>query len=276
LKRSNRVLLLLGVALAVVAFVGVLAVGSLGQAPVAPALENVTVVVAAQELPLGTRVSAEMLRTEERPVPQAADSFRTPEELNGSVIRRSVPAGHVLRTHDFQSATGQSDVGASLPAGLRGIAVSLDQVDGVGYLLQAGDFVDVVLTVTDDNPVVVANPRYPSEAESPLVLIDDMVNNTTVKVLVQNVQVLSVVDPNADTATNEINGVPQPAATMIAVLAVTPQQAELVRFAETTGDVSLTLRSPGDRTAGEVPTTGITLAELVARWGVLPPAPVNP
>lgn len=276
MKRSNRVLLLLGVALAVVAFVGVLAVGSLGQAPVAPAVENVTVVVAAQDLPLGTQLTNEMLKTEERPVPQAADSFRTPGELAGSVIRRSVPAGHVLRTNDFQTNTGEADISASLAVGLRGIAVSLDQVDGVGYLLQPGDFVDVVLTVTDDNPVVVPNPRYPSEAENPLILLDDMTNNTSVKVLVQNVQVLSIVDPNAANGTNEVSNVPQPLMSIIAVLAVTPQQAELVRFAETTGDVSVILRSPGDRTAGEVPTTGITLAELVARWGVLPPSPVQP
>lgn len=276
MKRSNRVLMLLGVALATVAFVGVLAVGSMGQAPAAPAVENVTVVVAAQDLGLGTRLSQDMLRTEERPVPQAGDSYRTPAELDGTVIRRSVPAGHVLRTSDFETNTGQADLSNSLAAGLRGIAVSLDQVDGVGYLMQAGDYVDVVLTVSNDNPVVVPNPRYPSESENPLILIDEMANNTTVKVLVQNVQVLSVVAPTVDPATNQVNGQAQPVASVVVVLAVSPQQAELVRFAQTTGDVSLIMRSPGDQTAGEVPTTGITLAELVARWGVLPPAPVLP
>jgi hypothetical protein len=50
----------------------------------------------------------------------------------------------------------------------------------------------------------------------------------------------------------------------------------MVRFAQISGDVSLILRSPDDRTAGEVPTSGVTLKKLVDENGVLPPAPVAP
>lgn len=63
---------------------------------------------------------------------------------------------------------------------------------------------------------------------------------------------------------------------MIVVLAVTPQQAEVVRFAQMDGHVSLALRSPGDATAGDVSTSGITLGKLVEDYGVLPPVPVTP
>jgi Flp pilus assembly protein CpaB len=63
---------------------------------------------------------------------------------------------------------------------------------------------------------------------------------------------------------------------MIAVLAVTPQQAEVIRFAQLDGNVSLALRSPADFSTGDVTTSGVTLQHLVETYGVLPPAPVTP
>ena len=52
---------------------------------------------------------------------------------------------------------------------------------------------------------------------------------------------------------------------------MTPQQAELIRFTQLDGNLSLVLRAPGDAEAAPVTTTGITLRELVDRFGVLPP-----
>jgi Flp pilus assembly protein CpaB len=63
---------------------------------------------------------------------------------------------------------------------------------------------------------------------------------------------------------------------MIAVLAVSPQQAEVIRFAQLDGNVSLALRSPADFSSGAVTTSGVTLQQLVDNYGVLPPAPVTP
>jgi Flp pilus assembly protein CpaB len=60
------------------------------------------------------------------------------------------------------------------------------------------------------------------------------------------------------------------------VLAVTPQQAEVVRFAQLDGNVSLVLRAPDDAGAADTSTTGITLKWLVDNYGVLPPQPVTP
>jgi pilus assembly protein CpaB len=276
LKRSNRVLLLLGVGLAVMAFIGVLAVGSMSKAPATPEVEKVAVVVATQDLPLGTVLTPEMMTTEERPVAQAVDTFASTGELDGTVIRRSVGAGHVLRTSDFESGSGGQAIAGSIGAGLRGVAVALDPVGGVGYLVQPGDFVDVVLTMADDNPVAVNNPAYPSGSDLPLILLDDWTNNTSVKVIVQNVQVLAVVHPTPAEDTNQVSTPNGAAPEVIVALAVSPQQAEAVRFGQVSGDVSLILRAPADRAAGETPTTGITLQELVDRWGVLPPAPIAP
>jgi pilus assembly protein CpaB len=274
LKRSNRLVLLLGVALAVVAFVGVLAIGTPreGNQPSEP--ERITVVTAAVDLPLGTELSAEMLGTEQRPAPQAVGTFASPGELVGRVIRRTVSPGHVIRDSDFAGGAAQAEIGSALGPGLRGIAVALDKVGGVGYLVQPGDRVDVVLTTDSDNtPVTIPNPMYPSSASEPLILLDEWLNNTSVKVLVQNVQVVAMLTPSG---TQEGEASAADPAQVVAVLAVTPQQVELVRFAQEAGTVSIVMRSPADVSAGDVPTNGITLRELVDQYGVLPPTPVQP
>ena len=63
---------------------------------------------------------------------------------------------------------------------------------------------------------------------------------------------------------------------VVVVLAVTPQQSEVVRFAQLDGNISLVLRAPGDNGAADTTTSGMTLKELVDNWGVLPPKPVTP
>jgi pilus assembly protein CpaB len=275
LKRSNRIVLLIGVALAAIAFVGVLGLGSLGGNPEPPPVETVQVVVATTDVPLGTQLTAEMLGTEARPIPQAVGTFQSPAELVGTIVRRGVNTGHVLRDSDFDGGAPQADIASAIGPGLRGIAVALNKVDGVGYLVQAGDRVDVVLTTSsDDTPVAIPNPLYPNESGDPLILLDGWLNNTSVKVLVQNVQVVGLIRPDPAEPTNQ--QVATDPGQVIAILAVTPQQVELVRFVQQAGTVSVVMRSPYDSTAGDVPTTGITLRELVMQHGVLPPQPVQP
>ena len=63
------------------------------------------------------------------------------------------------------------------------------------------------------------------------------------------------------------------------ILAVTPQQAEVIKFAQLDGQISLVLRSPKDfvDAAGnpvspaEATTSGIVLRTLIDKFGVLPP-----
>jgi hypothetical protein len=103
--------------------------------------------------------------------------------------------------------------------------------------------------------------------------------------LLQNMQVVSTLLPPIDTTTNpqaspgtaagtNLNGQKE-----IVILAVTPQQSEVIKYAQVEGCISLVLRSPKDYVddAGNVtepaldPTTGIILKTLVDEYGVLPP-----
>jgi Flp pilus assembly protein CpaB len=315
LKRSNRVMLLLGIVLACAAFGGVLLFGR--PAPAAEAAPvTVSVVTAAIDLPLGTSITTAQLETVQKPVADALDTYRDPVELEGQVVRRLVRQGEALTSRDFQTLGGAAgaDVGRALTAGQRAIAVRVDSLSGVGTLIQAGDFVDVIAAVSDESakfPIVLETERLAGpeetdettetdetgeaedidetgeadlneetaqdeaaeEAEEPFKRIDDVVNNTSVKMLVQNVQVLGLLDPGpaaSNTAPADPEAAPQ-APGVIVILSVTAQEAELVRFAQLDGNLSLVMRSPADAAATPDTTTGITLRELVDNHGVLPP-----
>jgi Flp pilus assembly protein CpaB len=281
-KRPNRLMLIAGVVLAAISFVAVLAFGGFGQQQQAPVVPDVAVVVATTDLALGTTIAADQLSTVTRPLTEASDTYQHPEDVVGQVVRRSVAQGQALTPADFETDSNLPQVSASLASGLRAVAVPLDRVDSVGALLQPGDWVDVLLTLEDVDglyPVVLENPSGfvvapDGTVTPPYYTIDEFMNNTSVKVVVQKVQVLAALPPLADPTDPAVDpSVVQP--DVIAVLAVTPQQAEVIRFAQLDGHVSLALRSPADYAAGDVATSGITLQQLVETYGVLPPAPIT-
>jgi pilus assembly protein CpaB len=275
-------MLLFGAVLAVVSFVAVLGFGSFGQQPQQPADPDVQVVVAAQNLAVGTALTPEMLATATWPQSQATNTYANPNDLAGLVVRRTIASGEALKIQDFQSAVTVPDLVRAIQPGMRAMAVPLSRIDSVGMLLQPGDWVDVVLTIDDRdglNPVSIANPGASPGVSAPYVAIDEFVNNTTVKVVVQNVQVLAALPNQPLVDTTSQSGTTGPTASsapdVIAILAVQPQQVEVIRFAQVDGRISLVLRSPSDYAAGSVSTSGITLRQLVDQYGVLPPLPVT-
>jgi Flp pilus assembly protein CpaB len=268
-------MLVLGDVLALVAFGGVILFGGgSGSAQPAPPA-TVGVVAAAVDIPLGTALDATMLTIVQKPEAEATDTYREPAVILGKVVRRTVNTGLALTPADFESGSGVTapDITANLEAGHVAMAISVDPVAGVGSLIQTGDHVDVILTLRDEdskNPLV-----YPSKLDPELPvakLEDDKLNNTTVKVLVQDIQVVGTLSSTPPDASG--NTVSAPGA-MLVILSLTPQQVELVRFAQVDGNLVLTLRSPKDAGAAAVDTTGITLRMLVDQYGVLPPQMVT-
>ncbi len=201
----------------------------------------------------------------------------------------------------------------TVPPGYVAMAVQVDQVSGVGTIINAGDFVDMVtgVTGTDKIPVDIAPvPAAPRAGGSPAPrgLTPEVrpYNPTTVKTLIQGIQVLGTLLPPASSGNG---GQPapsgQPSTTLngqqqIVILAVTTQEAEVIKFAQIDGNISLVLRSSDDCQAPSpgpsesaspspspaafpsatptptsscpvVTTTGITLRKLIDDLGVLPP-----
>ncbi|MGH2408261.1 MAG: Flp pilus assembly protein CpaB [Candidatus Limnocylindrales bacterium] len=280
MRRSNRPLILLGALLAILAFFGVYVLssgGSLGTPSGSPtARPTVAVVVAKTDISLGAVITADMLGSADKDATSiAADAVTAPRTVVGLRIRQEVAQGQVLTNSMFHAegvATNEQLL-RNLDPGFRAMAIQVDQVGGVGSLIQAGDHVDVVLALegTDSKFPVVGSGCAPS---GPPPLIDQCINSTSVKVLVQDSKVLGAILPplpadkalqQAVTGSPTLTGLP-----IIVILQLRPQEVELVRFAQLDGNISLVLRAIADAGAAPAETSGITLAQLVAKYGVLP------
>lgn len=293
MKRSNRLVLLIGIFLAIVAFVLVVltlqgGTGTGGQNTTDPGLREVTVVVAAKDIPLGSKIQTDMVTTQVvKQADKPTDSYVNTSEVVGQTARQQVTSGQLI-TSAVIGATGEGQIqDIDCPVGLVCIAVQVDQVSGVGTLTKAGDFVDMIVGFTAERfPVVTVNP----DDDSITTVVG--LNGTSVKALLQGLQVVGTLlpPPPADTGNNAeaspgtegtttvLNGQQQ-----IVILAATTQQAEVIKFAQLDGSISIVLRSGDDfrdPTTGEplppetiiaVPTTGIILKSLIDDYGVLVP-----
>ena len=285
MKRSNRLVLLIGIFLALVAFVLVLFTLQNGSGPASgpepSAQTTTTVVIAALDLPLGTKLTAESLTTETRPITERpADSYTSPADVIGQTVRQTVSKGQLITSTVINGDSG-SITTLEVPAGYVAVSVLVDQTTGVGTLIKPGDHVDVVTGITTAERVPLV-----TDLNGDYIKVDDsLYNHTTVKVLAQGLQVLGTLlppiqatgDPAASAAPD--GGTSLTFQQQIVVLAATLQQAEVLKFAQMDGDISLVLRSMADcrnpdGTPAECPiieTTGITLRILVDKYGVVPP-----
>lgn len=305
LKRSsNRLVLLVGIFLAVVAFVLIAILlqggGSSAQGPEASAA-TVKVVVAAKDLKLGTKITLDSVTLKDVPV-SAKDptGYSDPSQVVGQTVRQDVLNGQQINAAILNSGGNVQNI--QVPAGYVGVTVQVDQITGVGTLIKPGDRVDVI-TGFSTFPLVAFSSAAPSSAPgrptptpagstAPGVKVGNvdgaLYNPNSVKTIVDGLLVLGTLLPPASQSQAAPSGQPQNGTNLngqqeIVILAATSQQAEAIRFAQVDGTISLVLRSSADcqNTDGTpkdcpiVPTTGITLRKMVDDFGVLPPQVVE-
>ena len=212
-------------------------------------------------------------------------AFTDTSQVIGQVARQQVAAGGQITSTTLSGNNGTL-TSIECPPTLRCMAVQVDQVSGVGTVIQTGDYVDMVVGLTGDKfPVITVNPADDS------VTVVSGLNSTSVKLLLQGMQVMGTLlpPPPATTDTGTTTESPAPSGgtstalngqQQIVILAVTAQQSEVLKFAQLDGSVSLALRSLADfkdPVTGELlppesaVTTGVTLKVLVDSYGVLPP-----
>jgi Flp pilus assembly protein CpaB len=318
LKRSNRLVLLIGIFLALIAFVLILLTlngGGPGSSPTATEPTTTTMVVASRDIKLGDIIQDQDVEQSTVAITDfPGNGIKLDSLVIGQVARAPVVKGQAITTDVLQGPGGQISH-ITVPAGYVAMAVQVDQVSGVGTVINAGDFVDMVtgVTGTDKVPVDIAPaPVAPRAGGSPVPrgqLAPEVrpYNPTTVKTLIQGIQVLGTLLPPPSSGAEAPAPSGQPSTTLngqqqIVILAVTTQEAEVIKFAQIDGNISLVLRSTADCQAPSpgpsesaspspsptpaafpsatptptsscpvVTTTGITLRKLIDDLGVLPP-----
>jgi pilus assembly protein CpaB len=289
LKRSNRLVLLVGVFLAVVAFVGIAVIlggnggpGGPGNAPASVVTELPTV-IAAQDIPLGVKIKPEMLTTVNKKVgiERNAGAFADTSQVIGRVVRRAITSGAQVDVADFSDTGILTNI--EVPVGKLAMAIQVDQVSGVGTLIKTGDYVDMVVGLTGDKfPVVTLDQTTKS------ITVVAGLNSTSVKLLLSGMQVLGTLLPPPPAAAQGAAAAPAPSGgpsttlsggQEMVIVAVDAQQAEVLKFAQLDGSITLALRSAADFVdasgAPIIPippsTKGITLKQLVDLYGVIQP-----
>jgi Flp pilus assembly protein CpaB len=287
-KRSNRLVILVGVLLAVLAFVGiVILLNTAGGGPNQQEAVKTNVLVATEQIDIGEEVTpdkVELIKVD------PADVVGTPlgdvSRVSGQRALYAIPQGSQVSAEAINLGTGVC-ISCQLLPGEKAIAFQVERVTGLDFLLGAGDHIDIVLSqgvapLQETQDSIDARANDPDR--QPLYEVVAGVSNArTVKTILTDKRVLYV----SATRNRPIQGLATPspgqggqqAATpqienVIIVIAGTDQDAELVKFAQNDlneiGSLTAILRRTADAEEGVVEevTTGITLRLLIDQYDV--------
>ena len=279
MKRSNRLVILVGVLLAVLAFVGVLFV--LNQQPTTsePPTIQATVLVATRDIDIDEEVLPDMVEAiQVDPGAVVGHPFSDPSQLTGRPAVVAIPEGTQVNQEAVGQALGVQCISCQLEPGEKAIAFQVDRVTGLDFLILPGDRIDVVVrqqvSVLQTTADTVNNPAGTQRFE----VVAGLEGASTVKTVLQNKRVLYVSQARPvlgpePTPPPEGGEAPAPEAAIVSVIIVfagTDQDAELIKFAqndvETVGPLTAILRSRDDDVAEA--TTGLTLQLLIELYGV--------
>jgi pilus assembly protein CpaB len=207
---------------------------------------NVEVVVAAMDLPLGTKIEpgeVKLARWSADSLPDGA--YTDSKQVLGSYVKNSLVANEpIVQTKLF---TGDKTAGVMpllIPFGMRAVSVPVDEVSDVAGFVLPHTRVDVL----------VATQGGEGGGEKAFS-----------KVILQNVEVLAVaqeVEQKKD----------EPEIVKVVTLLVTPQESERLALASHSGTLRLAMRNYNDNKI--VLTSGSDVAQMLRAYSLAPDVPV--
>jgi Flp pilus assembly protein CpaB len=291
-NRSNRLVILVGVLLAVLAFV--LVVIMLNQGPRTPTGQEPvteTVLVAVEHIDIGEEVTPEKVRPEQvDPEAVLQDPLRSVSQVQGQPSLVRIPAESQVTAQAIGiSDTVITDLSALLNPGEKAISFQVDRVTGADFLITGGDYIDIVvaeeISVLQETADSIANtdPDAPPRFET----VTGLTDQRTVKTILQDKRVLYVsgtkatqpepVDSDGDGVPDEQQPPQAVLESVIIVFAGTDQDAEVIKFAQSNlsevGFLTAVVRHAEDDAVEE--TLGITIDQLVEVYGLRIPSIVE-
>jgi pilus assembly protein CpaB len=200
--------------------------------------EEGRVVVAAADIPVGTKLEATHLKI--IPLPHEAISDGNLTSLDaaiGQVVTQPLYSGEILLNKRLTQHEGGSPLSAVIESGKRALTVRVNDVIGVAGFLLPGNRVDVVATKRGSGN-----------------------HNTVSSTIVENLKVLAV-DQSVSSDKND------PVIVRAVTLEVSPKQAEQIVKATTDGNLQLTLRNPLDLAMHEKDAAQTMVAKVSIKSG---------
>jgi pilus assembly protein CpaB len=171
------------------------------------------VLVAARDLDAGALVGDGDLRMVEWPAVEGSHWASRKSDVVGRALLTSLAKDEPVADTKLAARGADAGMAARIPAGMRVVAVHVDELTGLSRFILAGMHVDVISTGASGG------------------------QNVTAKTILQNVEVFSTGQ----------SGDPKVAPLPVFNLLVTPQQAEVLSQAVVQSRIELVLRNPLDR-----------------------------
>ena len=204
--------------------------------PVVTEPEQVTIVVAARDIPAFTTVTPEMLESREMAAVAAPPNvLSSPEQAIGQVSKMHISTGQTLTRATVGPRTAAAGLTFVIPRDHRAVTVALDPISGVGGFVYPGDRVDVLASFDNGGLSVT-------------------------RTILQNIEVLAMNDitvrPRDDRVQQPTDTVDDETATeqvTSATLAVAPDQAQTLIMSAYKGAIHLVLRPRDDDSMVSLP-----------------------
>jgi pilus assembly protein CpaB len=239
---NKNILIVLGGAVLVSVLVAVLVQMTLGGNKQTEVVQEakVQVLVASKDLGIGRNLQDGDMRWQEWPkksvFPGAVirEEDKKPEEALEGRLARNVAKGEPVMKNALLGQSRGNMVAASLEAGQRAVAISVDASSMVGGFIGPGDYVDIILTYKES---------IRSEDENPAVskMIELNLDKLATETILQNIKVLAV-DQMASRPEEE----KKIKVGKTVTIAVDSYDAERLTLAEKLGNLTLSLRGVGD------------------------------
>jgi pilus assembly protein CpaB len=236
----------------------------------------VPVLVAKQAINPGTTITADMVEVRQVPPAVAVEgALRSPELAVGRVARFPISAGEQVQARDVAAAavtagSVSTDMPLSyvIPKGMRAVSIPIDEASAAGGLIRPGDRVDIIGVFDVTLYGLAGNPTEGTDFDKYLTMT-----------VLQDVEVLAVAQAVTPVVVGESQDgsgqaprvpvqevKPNPKAATL-TLAVTPEQAQRLVWAQSKGELRVALRRFGE--TGEVPLRPATDTDFLPP--VLPP-----
>jgi pilus assembly protein CpaB len=202
------------------------------------------VIVAARTMELGTLIRDSDLKLGDWPGALPKGSVLRKEDVVGRGVMSAIYEGEPVLENRLAPKGAGAGLAATIPAGMRAVAVRVNEVVGVAGFVVPGMRVDILISGT---------PPGSTPA-----------TGTVSKTLLQNIEVLSA----GQNFQKDAEG--KPVQVAVVNLLVTPEQAEILSLASNETRIQLILRNPLDTETSKTP--GIALSSLYG-GAVKPPEP---
>ncbi|MDQ3689007.1 MAG: hypothetical protein M3406_03045 [Chloroflexota bacterium] len=292
MKRSNRLVILVGVLLAVLAFVAIVILLNAPEPEIVAEDVRVTVLVATQDIAVGDPITPDVV--EELPVnPEDVQvtALGSASVVAGQPALFAIPAGAQVTAEAIgRGDDPTTDIPRLLEPGEKAIAFQVDRATGLDFLVKGGDTIDIVMSQAINVLQETADSAASTDEAAPprFEAIPGLEAARTVKAILQDKRVIYVsatraveqepTDTNGDGVINELDEqAAQVIDSVIIVFAGTAQDAEVIKFAQNdlseVGSLTAIVRHADDDEVEE--TLGVTIDQLVEEFGLRIPSIVE-